>query len=133
MFVLDTSVFTRLHRPAVRRQIDRLPPEDLARSAITDLELGHSARNATEWDTTTEMLRVFTELALAPEVVDRARAVQRDLAGRGLRGRKVPDLLIAASAELAGASVVHYDQDFELIATVTGQAHAWVVPRGSVD
>jgi hypothetical protein len=36
-------------------------------------------------------------------------------------------------AELAGATVLHYDHDFEVIASVTGQAQEWVVPRGSVD
>jgi hypothetical protein len=34
----------------------------------------------------------------------------------------VPDLLVAATAELAGLTVLHVDKDFELIAGVTGQA-----------
>jgi predicted nucleic acid-binding protein len=46
---------------------------------------------------------------------------------------QVPDLIIAAAAELAGLTVLHYDHDFELIASVTGQPHEWVVPRGSID
>jgi predicted nucleic acid-binding protein len=33
----------------------------------------------------------------------------------------VADLLIAASAELTGATVLHVDKDFDLIASVTGQ------------
>lgn len=44
----------------------------------------------------------------------------------------IPDLVIAAAAESAGLSVLHYDADFERIAEITGQAHDWVVPRGSV-
>ena len=44
------------------------------------------------------------------------------LADRGLhRAPAVPDLLIAAAAELAGLRVLHVDEDFELIASVTGQ------------
>jgi len=66
-------------------------------------------------------------------VISRAKNVQRMLAARGLKGRKVPDLIIAAAAELAGLTVLHYDHDFELIASVTGQPHEWVVPRGSID
>jgi predicted nucleic acid-binding protein len=33
----------------------------------------------------------------------------------------IPDLLIAATAELSGRTVLHLDKDFELIADVTGQ------------
>jgi len=48
--------------------------------------------------------------------------VQLLLADRGLhRAPAVPDLLIAAAAELAGLRVLHVDKDFELIASVTGQ------------
>jgi predicted nucleic acid-binding protein len=133
LYVLDTSVFTRLHEELVHAEVDSLPPDELARSSVTDLELGHSARNAKEWDAITAMLSVFVELPLSGQIVERARAVQRLLADRGLRGRKVPDLLIAATADLAGATVLHYDQDFALIASVTGQAHRWVVPRGTID
>jgi len=33
----------------------------------------------------------------------------------------IPDLIIAATAELAGLTVLHLDKDFEIIAEVTGQ------------
>jgi len=59
--------------------------------------------------------------------------VQRQLADRELPGRKVPDLLIAAAAEAHGLTVVHYDGDFEHIASITGQSNAWIVPAGSID
>ena len=59
--------------------------------------------------------------------------MQRLLASRGLRGRKVPDLLIAAAAEESGLAVLHYDADFDLIARVTGQRCEWVVPPGTID
>jgi hypothetical protein len=44
----------------------------------------------------------------------------------------VPDLLVAAAAEQAGLAVLHYDADFDRIASVTGQSCGWVVPAGSV-
>jgi hypothetical protein len=44
----------------------------------------------------------------------------------------MPDLLVAAVAELEGAVVWHYDEDFDRIAEVTGQPTEWVAPRGSL-
>jgi predicted nucleic acid-binding protein len=38
----------------------------------------------------------------------------------------VPDLIIAATAELAGLTVLHRDKDFDLIASVTGQPAEWL-------
>lgn len=58
---------------------------------------------------------------------------QRALANRGLRGRKIPDLLIAAVAQATGLTVFHYDHDYDLIAEVTGQDTKWVVPADTVD
>jgi predicted nucleic acid-binding protein len=49
--------------------------------------------------------------------------VQRLLAGHSGNGhrRLIPDLIIAATAELHGAEVLHVDKDYELVAEVTGQ------------
>jgi predicted nucleic acid-binding protein len=59
---------------------------------------------------------------LTPAIEDRAVEVQALLADRGQhRVPGVPDVLIAATAELAGLTVLHLDTDFDLIATVTGQ------------
>jgi predicted nucleic acid-binding protein len=49
-----------------------------------------------------------------------------------VRAVGIPDLLIAAAAEVAGLSVLHYDTDFDLVAAVTGQESRWVVAAGSV-
>ena len=66
-------------------------------------------------------------------VLDRAVDVQDELADRSQqRGAKIADLLIAAAAETAGLVVLHYDHDFDLIATVTGQPVEWIVPAGTV-
>lgn len=51
----------------------------------------------------------------------------------GLRGRKVPDLLIAATALRMELTVLHYDRDFDVIAEITGQPARWVVDRGTID
>jgi hypothetical protein len=48
------------------------------------------------------------------------------------RSVKHPDLLIAAAAERAGLTLVHYDAAYEAIAEITGQAVRWAAPRGSL-
>lgn len=59
---------------------------------------------------------------LTPAIEDRALEVQLLLAGQGRhRAPSIPDLLIAAAAELAGLTVLHLDKDFDLIASITGQ------------
>jgi predicted nucleic acid-binding protein len=106
---------------------------EIARAGISDLEVGFSARNLSEWNRLVAALAAFPLIETDAAHLRRARQVQRLLAARGLRGRKVPDLLIAAAAEENGLAVLHYDADFELIARVTGQPCAWVVPAGSID
>jgi predicted nucleic acid-binding protein len=132
--LLDTSVLTRLREPTVREAIEpRVQQGQLARAAISDLEIGFSARNAAEWDRLADAVEVFELVETTAEHVRRAKQVQRLLASRHQRGRKLPDLLVAAAAEASGVTVLHYDQDFDLIASVTGQSCEWVVPAGSVD
>lgn len=133
-YLLDTSVLTRLSEPAVREAIEpRAQRGELARAGIGDLEVGFSARNAAEWDRLADGLQAFELVETTAEHMRRAKQVQRLLAARHQRGRKVPDLLIAAAAEADGLMVLHYDADFDLIAAVTGQPCQWVVPAGSVD
>jgi predicted nucleic acid-binding protein len=130
----DTSILARLGKPDVRSVVERLvTSSSLARCTISDLEIGASARNADEWDALLRAVRTFVTVDIDPVDVTRAGGVQRALAAIGLRGRKLPDLLIAAAAERRGLTLLHYDRDFELIADVTGQRHEWVVPRGSID
>jgi hypothetical protein len=63
----------------------------------------------------------------------RAREVQLAMAASGDHRRvPPPDLLIAATAELANVPLVHYDRDYERIAAVTAQEHAWFVPDGAI-
>ena len=130
--LLDTSVITRLHIEAVADAVEQLPGE-VGRARITDLEVGYSARNAAEWDLIHDSLGGLTAVELEPRHLVSALATQRLLAAAGQRGRKIPDLLIAAAATDTGATTVHYDRDFDLIAAVTGQPTMWVVPAGTVD
>jgi|SRR5436190_24017432 len=133
-YLLDTSVLTRMRQPGIRELIEpRAERGELARAGISDLEIGYSARSKIEWDRLAEALQVFELVETTADHVRRARQVQRMLASRHQRGRKVPDLLVAAAAEARGLAVLHYDADFDRIAAVTGQACEWVAPSGSVD
>lgn len=63
----------------------------------------------------------------------RAWDVQRELTEKGRhRSAGAVDLLVAATAELQGLTVLHYDDDFETIASVTGQSTQWLVAPGSL-
>ncbi|MGA9286639.1 MAG: PIN domain-containing protein [Solirubrobacteraceae bacterium] len=105
----------------------------MGRAEISDLEIGFSARNGAEWDRLLDALEVFGLVETTAAHVRRAKQIQRLLASRHQRGRKLPDLLVAAAAETMALTVLHYDADFDLITETTGQLSEWVVPAGSID
>lgn len=132
--LVDTSVLKRLSNPAIRAVLEPLAEAgNLARAVMSDLEVGYSARNDQEWDELQRALDVFALIDSTADHFARAKQVQRMLAARSQRGRKIPDLLIAAAAEMERLAVLHYDQDFDRIAEVTGQRCQWIVAPGSVD
>lgn len=132
-FLLDTSVTTRLRLPSIRDALLVKTEQGLVhRTALTDLEIGFSARSGNEWLVGDQGVSVFALVAIHNDDFLRAKQVQHELAASGHRGRPVPDLVIAAVAERLSFTVLHYDRDFDLIAQVTGQPTAWVVPTGSI-
>jgi predicted nucleic acid-binding protein len=132
--LVDTSVLTRMSKARVRAVIEpKALAGDLARASISDLEIGYSARSVAEWDRLMQALQVFRLIETTVEHVRRAQQVQRLLARKHQRGRKIPDLLVAAAAETNAIAVLHYDSDFDRIAAVTGQSCQWVLPAGTVD
>ena len=93
-------------------------------TTVTRLEVGYSARSADDLRASIDRppLSAMPVEYLTPAIEDRAVAVQAALADRGQHhAPSIPDLLVAATAELAGLTVLHVDKDFELIADVTGQ------------
>lgn len=133
-YLADTSALARVAVPQVREALQRLLGSAvIARCTMTDLELGFSARNVAEWDRIQTAAGAFLGVEVTAEDFRRAGQVQRLLAVAGLKGRKAPDLLIAAAAERERLAVLHYDRDFEHIAQLTGQAQQWIVQRGTVD
>lgn len=94
-------------------------------STITRLELGFTARSGESGRRAFDLppLSMMPIEHLTPAMEDRAFEVQMLLAHRGRhRAPSIPDLLVAATAEKAGLTVLAMDKDFDLIADVTGQA-----------
>jgi predicted nucleic acid-binding protein len=93
-------------------------------TTLTKLEVGFSARSGGELREGLRRppLSAMPTEYLTPAIEDRAVEVQQLLADQGRhRAPSIPDLLIAATAELAGLTVLHLDKDFEVIAKFTGQ------------
>ena len=102
---------------------------------MVKLELLWSARNAAHFASIRAGLDAVREAPMGERVWRRATDVLELLAERGpLHHRQVglPDLLIAAAAELAELPVLHYDRDFDVIAEVTGQPVRAIAPLGSL-
>jgi predicted nucleic acid-binding protein len=70
--------------------------------------------------------------ALARMPLAAVRDLQAELARSGHHRVPIPDLIIAAAAEAAGLTLLHYDHDYDTIAEVTRQPAEWVVQRGTV-
>jgi predicted nucleic acid-binding protein len=133
-YLLDTSVIKRLANPTVRQVVQPLAEAgEIGRARITDLEVGYSARNDSEWDELIDALNTFALVESTAAHHRRALQVQRLLTQRSQRGRKIPDLLIAAAGEEHSLTVLHYDADFDIIAAATGQPTQWVAPAGTID
>jgi predicted nucleic acid-binding protein len=126
-WLIDKSAISRLHVAADADAWANRIERGLVRiSTVTRLEIGFSARSA---DDHQQLLAgpPITSMPveyLTPAIEDRAVEIQAALAERGQhRAPSIPDVLIAATAELAELTLLHLDKDFELIAAVTGQSH----------
>ncbi len=124
-WLIDKSAISRLHRStAAAAWAERIEGGLVRISTVTRLEIGYSARSAVDH----RSLRTEPPIAsmpveyLTPKIEDRAVEVQAALAERGQhRAPSIPDLLLAATAELSLLTVLHVDKDFDLIAELTGQ------------
>lgn len=124
-WLIDKSALVRLAAsPDAGDWADRIQRGLVRISTVTRLEVGFSARTADDL----RRARAVPPLSsmpveyLTPAIEDRAVEVQAALADRGQhRAPSIPDLLIAATAELVQLTVLHIDKDYDLIAAVTGQ------------
>jgi predicted nucleic acid-binding protein len=134
-YLADTSALARqAAKPEVRAVLKPLLGEGkVFTCGVVDLEVLHSATSPDNYRAGSLVLQSMPRAPLDERCVERALEVKADLAGRSQhRAVALPDLLIAACAERAELTVLHYDADYERIAAVTGQPVQWVVPRGAV-
>ncbi|MEU1425809.1 PIN domain nuclease [Nocardia sp. NPDC005746] len=102
-------------------EITSTPGALVAACHLTALEIGYSARSHQDYLDKISGQKALVWLPITEEVMDRALQVQGLLAERGAHRLPLPDLIIAATAEVHGAIVVHVDSDYQTIADVTGQ------------
>lgn len=137
MDMVDTSVWVWAQgAPDLRAElVDRAVADEIALCHPVLFELLYAARNATEFAAIRAEYGAYPFVAVDDEVWQRALDVNQEMAQQGgMHHRQVrhPGLLIAAAAEIAGLPVIHYDEDYDRIAAVTGQEVCWVRPRGSL-
>lgn len=135
LYLIDTSALARINHARVRDIVAALVADHAAASCVTvDLEAGYSGRDERDVRTVAAIRRAsYVTLPISETIADRARDVQITMATRGHhRAAGIVDLLTAAVAEYHGATVLHYDADFEHIAATTQQPQVWIVPRGSI-
>ena len=136
-YVVDSSVWHRLPRePKIRQALAvRAGEGSLCLVVPVILEIGFSARSPADWEQAMNQVAAFTELPLSPQTGPTARRLQGLLWHAGLvRAVGAFDTLTAAVALEHHATVLHYDRDFELLASVSPDfRQEWIVPAGSVD
>jgi predicted nucleic acid-binding protein len=124
-WLIDKSALVRLtSSPDAADWAGRIERGLVRITTVTRLEVGYSARSGRELRAGFRQppLASMPVEYLTPAIEDRAVEILALLADRGQhRAPSIPDLVIAATAELAGLTILHLDKDFEVIAEVTGQ------------
>jgi predicted nucleic acid-binding protein len=124
-WLIDKSALVRLAAsPDAAEWATRIERGVVRITTVTRLEVGYSARSGPDLRTGLQQppLSSMPVEYLTPAVEDRSVEVLALLADRGQhRAPSIPDLIIAAAAELAGLTVLHRDKDFDVIAEITAQ------------
>ncbi|WP_305788767.1 PIN domain nuclease [Symbioplanes lichenis] len=136
-YLVDTSAYARLIRDQAKaNEWD----EDLTNGRVgicsfTELEIFVSVRSLEHRQAVERVLHErFPWVPVPDRAMQRAQEVQFALTKLGQHRSAGPvDLLVAATAELGGRTLLHYDRDFATVAEVTGQPVQWIAEPGTVD
>lgn len=124
-WLIDKSAYTRIGSSLdAQLWIDRIERGLIRMSTVTRLEIGYSFRTGPQarLEVVSPPLSLMPVEYLTPAVEDRAVELQLLLADRGQhRAPSIPDLLVAATADIAALTVLALDKDFDLIAQISGQ------------
>ncbi len=132
-YLADTSAFEQQrHHEAAAGLLDALAADGaLHLTEIVALELLYSARSPDDYARRRQQLDALPWLHLDEQVAACALDLQRRLAERGQHRRPIPDLLLAATALVHDATVLHYDRDFDRIAEVSDLSARWIIEPGT--
>jgi predicted nucleic acid-binding protein len=129
-WLIDKSAYTRISGSRdAELWIDRIERGLVRISSVTRLEIGYSFRTAAQArrEVASPPLSLMPVEYLTPAAEVRAVELQLMLADRGQhRAPSIPDLLVAAAAEIATLTVLAVDKDFDLIAQISGQPVEWL-------
>lgn len=133
-YLVDTSALGRAHQDEVGTRLEELARHgQMWTCRLIDLEVVYGSRARDVADVLEER-RALPSAPIDGSVMDRAVQVAARLARTGQhRGAKPVDLVVAAAAEAAGLSILHYDGDYDRIAAVTNQPTEWIAPAGTLD
>lgn len=136
VYIADKSAWEKASHPDVaaewaeafrRRQIVTCP--------IVKLELLFSTRSGEDYDQLDTLLGALRDVPVTRSVTNAALAAMRQLAHEAPlhhRGIKLPDYLIAATAQDAAVGVLHYDAHLDRLANVLSFESRWIAPSGSL-
>jgi len=131
--LIDKSAWVQRTQSTVARQrIDRLATAGRAATCLpVALEQLYSARNREDFAKRRASLDLLVWLPVTSAVEEEALDLLSQLARKGQHRMPLPDVMIAATALVHEATLLHYDADFERIAAVTSLPHEWILPRGT--
>jgi predicted nucleic acid-binding protein len=128
-FIADTSAHHRAGDPHVREEwILGYERGTLLTCLVVRFELLYSARSVEEFEEIERNLADLRDVPITVSVQRAAITAMHALAERNRHRVKLSDLLIAAAAQEAGVGVLHYDADFDLLATVLSFDSRWLLP-----
>jgi predicted nucleic acid-binding protein len=139
VLLLDNSAWSHLKSPRLSEEraaevIAWMARGDIATSLPFLLEAGYSAQSGAEHQSMTADLEKLPNIGISSDVEERALRAQHELAKVGHHRLAPTDLIIAACAHEAGAGVLHYDHDYDIIAARTSLdfESEWLSPAGTL-
>ncbi|MFC7385814.1 PIN domain nuclease [Sphaerisporangium rhizosphaerae] len=136
-YLIDSSALWRMMRNEAVR--DQWHEETKARlislCPLVEIEMFFGVRCPRERREWRDLFHAMFGWVFIPDrVYERAIQTQELMIELGQHRCASPvDLLVAATGELNGLTILHYDRDYETIAKVTGQPVEWLAPPGSLN
>jgi hypothetical protein len=139
VLLLDNSAWSRIVAGGLSKESDAavaawIEAGELATCLPFLLEAGYSARSQTDHIKKMQQLDFMQSIEVTAGVESSATRAQSELAAVGHHRLPPIDVMIAAYAHEAGAGVLHYDGDYDILAQRTSLRFesVWLAPRGSL-